>query len=695
MPKRKTSKQKKPRVSKKRRGVDAKPEDITDAYDDITLELPSSDYDAWDPTDLAQLIDDVTEELKSPPPPEDDAQDGDASDVDEPIEGVGKINEKRHKVISYDRKLYPKIQKEKWKYHLTEKSLGVGKKGSGKFVPPRDDKWPTRRFSSIKNLADFLDVINHYCTHIIASEVAIENDAVMTAFPNKYFQNKQMQWNGWSGMLQLEKTFPDVMDSCQGFFQCLHTLFKHELKKGVTHLYVLIVFKRLQNVIHLAFASVGAVRASTVENITRKFIKIYKKSKTWAESSEQHKASFAQNPPLVVPEFAQIALKKAGGDRLTSYLTNPDIIFESELVEGIKNLVRTIWGVEMDTSKPVNLENQHDGVLSNKFMASACLLELMCGSRLFGVLCVNWMSQLTSGTLDEWSLTHDGRRNPYNAWRRCIVVNRLSKEGTKSEMGIRTIVKPLITAFIDPAFLNPRSGSPLEDDAGVEIFLNLFKHLRRYVFSHTHALNYNLRAEQQDGVWGLDTAQVTNLPDKGRTWMNNTTTKIVRFARSVFPDDFFKHNQGTHLFRKIYVNWAYEAFARDHMKETGFASEVLGHRGFQVSLNYTALIIKRVVMGSESRIHEVENKFTDVLKRLDLLEKRQPEEKAPAPQVDPDEVVLDGVRIKKLPKSAYGQNAAYHQERGLWKISEMQDLGISTTVRNQRAVGINVTLFKQ
>jgi hypothetical protein len=651
-------------------------------------------------------------------------------------------------------KAYPKIQKKRLKRHVTGRSAGVI--GVGKIVPPLHSAWNKKDFRLNMPLSEFLDVLsdpkNPYLDIIkweIDYEVAMKwNQDTGRIGESSYFM-KRMQWQSWSAMLQMEITYPDRMESCQGFPQCFEHIFKEfvnedpkmtetEFKEFFDE-EVMGMLPRLNTVIHHAWEDSGSVEPSSVRTwVTHRTLNplragaMYKRRyrDLTEKDLQKEKQALVRSGPLSVPSSTAGALRKGGQDRLEMHLMRPQTIPESEISDGVRRLVKQIWGEEMETSRDLSLEEEGSESrkgLTDKAKAAVCLLELMCGSRAIGILFVNFFTKLEGTTMAEWE---KDKTRQYGAHERCVRVMRLSKEGTKAaraekhstameEVVDRVIVKPLNTHFVNPAWLDPEKYAAktedgirtktkwVGDEQAVTIFLRLCKALREYVFRLHRAPSYGAETQYEYGMMCLSDAQVEKMPTPVRNYLASMVGAVNTYARTQFG--FFRKGKGTHLFRKIYVNWAYNAFARNSMKEVGFASEVLGHRGYKVSLNYVSLIIKPSfsgelkddvttrealsdmterydeLFGMMSELQEIHETALQALKsRLDLVEKG-PEEIGP---------VVD-FPVEKLPRAKRGTSYEDHFDRGLDKLIELRAEGIEPTWRNLRSLGVYSVVIKE
>ena len=77
--------------------------------------------------------------------------------------------------------------------------------------------------------------------------------------------------------------------------------------------------------------------------------------------------------------------------------------------------------------------------------------------------------------------------------------------------------------------------------------------------------------------------------EEGIAMRNVMRKEIRRYIEQAFPGMLSK-GEGTHLLRKIYLQLAFETYGHG-MKETGFASHVFAHEGYNASLHYTSVVI--------------------------------------------------------------------------------------------------------
>ena len=417
------------------------------------------------------------------------------------------------------------------KFHMTEKASGPGIRGL--HVPSLHPQWP--KFKPKISLVDWMKTLvkeKPICLDILRNEINIENGMIESKIPNFNFQPKNMQWNGWSGMLQLELSFPSIMEKCRGFLQCLFGTWEHELnnKKTTWDGTVIPILGYMNTMIELIFADIGSVRVSAPTNFIGNVVRALKVSAVFKRkfgSSGKGKAEdeIGKFGPLRVPEYVRTAKRSRGNKVTTAHLKQPKTIHEHDIVVGVQKLVREIWGKSMDTTQTVVFEDKGGSGISDKVKAAACLLELCCGSRLVGVMLVNWFQEFNMKTMHEWlqdrrDITKNDIYDPYGGWQRCIVVTRLSKEGSKAvrafkestdintkdegDIGDTMIVKPLNGMFLDRGFLdNKQFPSQLPSKTQTQIFLGLVKSVRSYMFKKHRAISKGLTSMKKHDMIGL------------------------------------------------------------------------------------------------------------------------------------------------------------------------------------------------
>jgi hypothetical protein len=660
-------------------------------------------------------------------------------------------------------------QKKKLNWHITGRERGVI--GSKKLVPPMHSQWDTTQFYVDMPFGEFLATLGtpiegkDTFLEIMKWEIDLEVDVkwkVTTGGMEEtdYFQ-KRMQWTSWSAMLQLELCYPDKMINCQGFPTCYENMWINFMNEMEADTVLDASFKTefdevlrttltvINKIVQYIWADAGAIEPQAVRQmVTNKTLNHVRQGKLFkfrygeltAKELQRVKQELVRSGPLSVPDLTAGALRKGGQDRLENHLTHPQTIPEAEITAGVRKLVQQIWGEEMDTSGTINLEETGSHKLkglTDKAKAALCLIELMCGSRAVGIMYVNFFTRLEGATMAEWE---KDKTRQFGAYNRCVRVTRLSKEGTKAaraekhqtamdEVVDRVIVKPLNTHFVNRAFLMPElhatkgtdgiidTSKWTGDTQAVSIFLALVTALRQYVFRPHRAPARGAESMFAHGMVAMSDDQVENMPKRVREYLAGLVNSANLYARTKFP--FFRKGKGTHLFRKIYVNWAFNAFASTTMKEVGFASEVLGHRGYKVSLNYVSLIIKPSFSGELKDHVTTRQALSDMTNRVDALvllvvDRENENEKQVAELAEQVETVMmnqgrvlydilsrlksiekekkkeEEVRVfDKLRRAKRGASEEEHLERGRRKLAELQEAGITPTYRLLRKLGVN------
>jgi hypothetical protein len=611
---------------------------------------------------------------------------------------------------------YKDWQKKIWKYHSSKKTAfasGVTNRVSGTalLVPPMDREWPVKNFTKDMPFADFVHAIatSQTALDIMRLETNIESSANTTKrdvkSPN--FHQSRMQWTSWSAMLAIELAYPGVMEGCQGFGQCLEVLWKKELnsskllkmKREKFEAWLEKVLKDLNIIVHQQWRDVGNAHPKTVRTfVSVRIIETLRRSAAWAytpKEQDERMVELHKKRWLFVPEEVVGREFSTAKKRLTKFLTKPQQIHEKDIIEGVRTLFTQVWpdkGLGKDMLNPISFGSPSSSKLPDRVRAAVCLLELMCGSRLIGVMFVNFFERLTTGTVAEWKVREPETMAAYGSLDSSVIVTRLSKEGTKasrarkaekevSEVYDRAIVKPLIEAFVDPVLLfgNPNA---IRTPA-IDVFIRLVVAVRKYIYWIPLT---GAKWEKKGGMFGLTDEMTEQIPTGLRKDMNNMNSHIVNYARRTFP--FFKANQGTHLFRKIYMNWAYNSYASDSMKETGFAAAVLGHRGYQVSLNYTSLIIVPSIPTKElSDAVKMQARMAALETRLSALEKRNP-------GVLPDRQPFINskgklVDIEYLPRAPHRSTFQVHLDRAREIIKRLKTNDVAVTWANIKKMRVN------
>jgi CRISPR/Cas system CMR-associated protein Cmr5 small subunit len=612
-----------------------------------------------------------------------------------PVDLLPGYNNKRSRVVPVEKaKRGWGKQDYKWQQQNLETNMGHATErastGTTKIVPPLDQRWTVIESQGIP-LHILLEKLANdtIYTDILRTETSIEAavTADATVTENRHFANKNMKYYGWSGMLQLEHTYPDMMETCQGFWTCLHEVWKsftgkntttqQDVNRALMSLNVL-VDRVFNNALGTKFSSY----VTKVVNVM--IIKHLKRTAFFTNLTQEKKANFARELALKIPEAVRASTKKNTDTRLISSLKRPREVNYVEIVDGARKLMRIVWGHDMDVSESISFTTP------DQFYAAACLLELVCGSRMRGVMLVNWFRRFEGATMEEYK---DAK--PYTSSHHTIVMTRPSKEGSKTNraykegVGVgraqvdeedvidRTIMKPLNVVFLDPVFYG--LPEPEEKVDGVDVFLELVRAVREYVFDDARDKGLDIQTMEKDEVEGLTDEQAEGLPEKRENnWIGAHVNKASDMAKRVFP--FIGKGEGTHILRKIYVVWAYNWYASQTMKEAGFAQEVLGHRNFEVSLNYTSFIIKSPTTGDanwqtvlDRHITETDKWKETLLQKIDRLEKQQ----------------LRAVPVPTRIVHKRGIGTNQRLEEALAKIQELNENGIHWAARTLYKHGIS------
>jgi hypothetical protein len=586
-----------------------------------------------------------------------------------------------------------------------------------KRVPPIHPDWPTGLFRKNMNVTSFLEVMagSETIKEIMKWETDFESQMKRKVEESSQSPHwtKNLLWTSWSAMLQLEITYPKDMVDCQSWSTCLEHIWETYLESAP----VSNVWSRplgfLNTIIHHVWSDSGKVESSAVNTLIRnKIMAPLKKSVVWElhiqDVAERELAwkKLVVDGPLQVPRDVQGRRRAQGESVVSKALTQPQTIHESTITEGVKRLVIEIWGDDMDTQEPVVLESDQVG-LYDKAKAVCCLLELLCGSRMVGLMLINWFERVETATMEEWE--RESLPTGFGSYARCIKVTRLSKEGTRAarqlkekermddvgEVQDRVIVKPLNTMFLDRVFLAPERGfkrTVSKEKDFVTIFLDLIRVLREYVFADHRVLTKGIENPHEfNGMLGVSDEEAESLPKRTRAWLNGVEQSIGKYARKVFPW-MFKKNQGTHLLRKIYMIWSYNAFAKKGMKETGYASAVLGHRGFKVSLNYTSLLIDRSVAGDDEDTQSLKKRMKDLETRVDTLIDRIGEAEQLSHQQERNMVKIAGIHgptwLEKFPRAPRNASATFYRERHERATAMLVSVGAPATISNLAKLGI-------
>lgn len=540
-------------------------------------------------------------------------------------------------------------QKEEYGRHLIP-TRSDKQKSNVRIVPPINKDLPFPQFKRGMHVKDFMRVwaTNGNCQQILTIEAKTEGDYLQRRRPDSdshpNFQAKSVQWLCWSGMLALEYCYPKMAE-CQSFIMCLHRVIAEQFEKAsntvddvkVIMEYAAKIQARLFSEEVLLSYKTMVSRGTTFR---RNIIDAIYYSKWWTDTfGKGNKAK--QRELLVLPTTTLVKKiqRKYGEERAAFALTKPTTVHELVFVKGTQELVQQVYGKDLETTQEITIDTDQ------QCAAALCLLQLLCGSRSVGVIGVNWYGKVHHMLEEEFKdtsgITKKQVQRDYHGTEYCVAVHRLSKEKSpsereyanrvkeaiekgvdpetldKTEVTDKTIVKPILFMYLDPRFFDYerlRDKEALTSQTCVDIFLRLASATRAYIKrtdpygakftdSEYHPMTgftdesaYNIRKETPSG----------KLVSKWNTAMRGVLVKIFPFIDV--------KGKGTHMLRKLYVNRAYYHYSSDVMKETGFASLVLGHASFTVSLNYTSIIFVPAIP-----IHKVDTskKIKEQLAALD------------------------------------------------------------------------------
>jgi len=555
--------------------------------------------------------------------------------------------------------------------HVTEESKGKGTR----WVPPIHVDWPYKKFKANPTIVVFLETVARepLCLAVLHQETAVEDSVVDGSGESDHFNRANMQYYGWSGMLQLEWCYPTIMNQCKGWFNCLDHLWTHFLPT-LTAKTAKMCLVALETIMMAVFdTALGGVTriANYVKNYISAIIIKPLQKQPWYD-----KNIHVMKTPQIVIESA----RKEGKERIQKYLRSPKSIDESQIWKGVENLVRVIWGKDMDTDKDVVLDDSH--TMSEKARAILCLLELVCGSRMSGVMLINWFEKFTHATMKEDA-------EPYNTWQNSVTMHRPSKEGTKAhrveklkaggvidegEVGDRSITKPLIGDFFNTRRINADKIHEGMVRLPIDTFIHLVKVIRSYIKPRAEKVGFLFKTMY--GIDGLVDDQAESFTKTQRTWVNNRVTELGVYARKIFP--FIDAGEGTHQLRKVYAVWSYQVYGAKLMKETGYMQQVLGHRNPNTTLNYTSIILIPTFKIEKNK-KDYDAIISKLVNRIERLEntKRERDE-------DTDEEEDEARRMPKLPRGTP------IEERGMaivHKIEELEADDIVWTWRSLAAMG--------
>lgn len=651
----------------------------------------------------------------------------------------------------HDEKVFagPPKQEKKWNRHVCEKA-----KSKGKHVPPLNANVSLEDFSPGMHREKFLRTWANKQTYqaILTTECRTEVEYLERRKEDKqeslYFNSSYMKWHSWSAMLMIEYCY-DMCD-CTGFTTCLgqlvtQTLDKytkhHQQKcrdKGVIKLQKLLLhLNKIQQALYPP--ATAALRPLSAINFKEKIVETIVRSKWWKKSFPNKKdSSIAKQFYLVAgsfqkPDIAVIKAKDKGEKNLFDRLVNPDVIHEITFLKGVASLLKLVFGEDMDVHKKITIAN------NDHCAAVLCLIQLLCGSRSRGVICVNWFDKVIETpeekireSVNEKDFDDRTRlgtiRTRFGGLDYCIQVHRITKErdeevkqyqeqtkeiiregkevtDVKSIGEVvskkKVIVKPILFMYLSRKFLD----SMYEKDTlvtpkdGVSIFLHLVTVTRKWIFDRQHELKSVTSPlnTKMEGLTDKDALDSKN-PDVIRMtgYWNSNMNKILKNSDGppIFPKEFLTAGRGTHMLRRLYVNRGYFHFSSASLKETAFTRLTLGHKSFNVSLYYTSLIVEPSVhtsMSESNVIHAFETKVADLDRRVEALEesKNFPQTRVLTTNEIPFETKFDDiVYIKKLTRAPRNTEMRDHIARAVLKWNELIEKDVKPTVTKILRLGI-------
>lgn len=236
-------------------------------------------------------------------------------------------------------------------------------------------------------------------------------------------------------------------------------------------------------------------------------------------------------PLQVRPKVIEIERRRTQ-DRLRKGLETPKLVSRQVILNGVKFAL---------TDLATDIHNQGSGTtMTSSERACFVLTQLICGSRFRGIAHTNQIVRINED--------------------KTIVLTGLSKWRGIGESDI-VVRRPLNLDFLD---------RPNKTEA-LSIFLAMFNRCKRITNRITDYKQVFLQGELK---------RVDNLMRK----------QLRTYMEQIFPG-LLNKGESTHLLRKLYLVFAHETYG-GNIKETGFASQVFGHTGYNTALHYTTLILK-------------------------------------------------------------------------------------------------------
>ena len=453
--------------------------------------------------------------------------------------------------------------------------------------------------------------------------------------------------------------------------------------------------------------------------------------------------------------------KEIADDRLRDSLFKPALVYEVDLIHAFRVLIDTVY--EGDGKVVPHYKRKLGNVgpflengssLENERCAAGLLLcQLATGSRARGIIAVNIMERVdvklaeknSSGLGDSWNLikkTYDVQPNEL------LTVRRLTKSvdpGVKAVFDYmktakvsdellddlevmdmdteitsyrekrqsdteRVITKPLLYPLFDlQTYFRSMPQSELarfyynERQSTIDVFMDLFSRVRQRVLAPMQKEDKQVVGEDKQ-ITVIDS--VIKSP-KTTVVVKFWTTAMNKLIKIVFPAGT---NTGSHDMRRIYVAYGYELFAKNTMKETGWANRVLAHDSVHTSTIYTSL---KIVMGTKGEkrdptdalVADVAALRKEVARLIKLIGAVDPDVVADEKEVwrNPDDVAFidrDGreVFLSKLPRMKRGDSvelkATQEVDRARVAGQMLFDANVSITCSSLEKLGIPKTAGK-
>ena len=564
------------------------------------------------------------------------------------------------------------------------------------------------------------------------------------------FHAKTMAWRGWSGLLLLEWIMPNAnlpkQDSNavsipRDFSRYVAAVYHHamneytlasyggkeaailEIQKMVTYIYTISIYMwPLDRVMDRRHAS------------ARKFYSLIKEISIGSSLFEEthgdklDEAWVEHYLPYfnIIPRAQELHVERAVVRQAVA-LNAPIQIDEHQFLVGVRKMVRSVYGDDLDMENEVVFAN-------NKHVAAGmCLAQLLCGSRAKGIIGVNWFSRVDEQLAIETEmkdLLGDARR-AFTAHDHCVFVQRMTKQKSKEQQSIaarraeakssgdnwvdieledgpveldKTVVKPILFMLLDASYLNPeeKRHEMTKHDA-VTVFLDLMTSIRRYVSNVA-----DRREGKEEKIVLVDAPDhlhpMKGFSDSGTRghdeFVNGFEVWMRRRMREDFFPDLFPHEEkqpGTHMLRRLYVNWGYKSFGKTTMKETAFAARTLGHSGFGVSLFYTSLIMKPSLSADMALSEAITQRVSLLSAKVEELEAQidelKEEQKGELQMIAFEDGNGEFVEIEVLPRARRGATVEELTPVVTAKIDEFYEGEVTPTVYKLKRVKLYQKMY--